>query len=236
MQQTKQDRPARATRQQDVLAILSPGTCQEGIMTGTAAATRKTTRLNLLAMFAGPLERDSLASLEEAGRILGKFGFEIDCFPHPNRAVTTGYKALHDMTGSLEWWKEPVIEIIRKWTLHCFRDQLAWRVPVVFCRLAKLTRDDSNPGITKHVGTPQSLILLDPIKAGDLPQSLAHEIGHAAGLCPADPKDPDKGHDRRPYSLMYNGNQGLAGTNTNDNWLDASQVAAIRAAYFARPI
>ena len=32
------------------------------------------------------------------------------------------------------------------------------------------------------------------------------------------------------------GNQGLAGTNTNDNWLDASQVAAIRAAYFARPI
>jgi hypothetical protein len=205
------------------------------------AAIEITHKVNLLAMFAGPLEKDSLAQIDEAGRILGKLGFAIDCFPHPNRAVTTGYKALHDMTGSLEWWKDPVIETISKWAVHAFKDQLATRVPVVFCRLAKLRSDGFTPGVTKHpgktlAGHPKSLILLDPIKAEDLTQSLAHEIGHAAGLCPDDPKDPDKGHDKRTYSLMFVGNEGTTGKNSGQHWLDPVQVDAVRAAWFTRPI
>jgi hypothetical protein len=196
------------------------------------------TRLQLLAMFAGPLEQDSLPVINATAGILGRGGFMLDVFPHPNRPVTTGYKALHDMTGSIEWWVDGHFERIRGWAVHAFRDQVAQRLPVVFCRIAART-DRANPGVTRDFASaPQSLILLDPKRTADeLPAALAHEIGHAAGLCPDDPKDPDAGHDKRPYNLMFPGTENSkAVKRAAGEQLDRTQIDVIRRAWFARPV
>jgi hypothetical protein len=196
-----------------------------------ATTPRLNHRLNLLAMFAGPLESDAEPHFDMAARYLGPYGFTINTFPHPTRSVATPYKALHDMTGSL-FHDLKTFETIRGWARYAYRDQVVDRCLVVFCRMT--ARD--NPAAHQHFDTaPRSVILIDPVKARAYWPCLAHEVGHAAGLNPHNEKLPDDGHDLRPDNLMYKGNKGSRGDSTGSK-LDTNQVNALQSAYFTQCI
>jgi hypothetical protein len=209
----------------------------------------------LLFMFAGPVEKDISRHVTKAREIYRPHNTSLAVWPFEAKPVIAPYQALLDMTGSVDIDRDKdantnrpaAADTIRKWARLCFADRIATHCPVVFCRLPR----SSNPGVTFHFPDrlpepPRSLALVDPKFADALPATLAHEIGHAAGLSSAELWSPaDKkfqwnrasetvpyrlrnfGHSRNADNLMFENEQATGSA------LLPSQLDIIRRSYFA---
>jgi hypothetical protein len=177
-----------------------------------------THRLQLLTMFAGPVERDAAPHFGYADDYLGAFGLAVSPWPYRQRPANTSYQALLKAKSVIDHHDEQgAVMTIAKWARHCYRDRLASDVVVVVCRLM---RDVGGATFSKgKLGLDFSLVLFDPVRAEAYKPTLAHELGHAAGLA-------DNTVD--PTNLMYGSNSATGAG------LRVAEADRIRMAYFAR--
>jgi hypothetical protein len=192
-------------------------------------------------MFAGPVGRDLGAQFDAAERIYREYGIALTFWPYRARPVAEAYQPLLDMTGSINTNDDTTVKNFQGWARHCYPLQVTYMCPVVFCRLASGTSAGSTrAALPDH---PRSLAFVD-WKRSDRGKraSLAHEIGHAAGLSGQglQPKDAPPRGAPQPYMLP---GQGHALDQENLMWpttditgtkLTGWQVDIIRKAYFAR--
>ncbi len=155
------------------------------------------------------------------------------------------------MKGSLTSAPE-TFDALRGWARACYPAQVSFMCPVVFCRVS----DRPVGGSTRNFGLsagrgdhPRSVVLLDPVRADDHLSSLAHEIGHAAGLSGSGLRKEEAGNVSEPYrqpggghsprwgNLMFGSNEDGKGTWAKRDavpTLSPEQVALIKRCWFAR--